>query len=149
MEKQLSVEGDQLQNEISVVTFPKGLPGFGMFKDYTIQQYDDLFSYLISKDDPSVAFVIVNPFDFYPDYELDIPDGLLEEIEITSREQVIVRCIVTWNSDRHKVTLNLLAPLVINSKNQQGKQVVLQNVPYTTRQLLWTNGIEDSEGGEV
>ncbi|MHA0856225.1 flagellar assembly protein FliW [Paenibacillus sp. CMAA1364] len=137
-----------MDNQSNIVIFPKGLPGFKMLKKYAIQQYDENFSYLISQDDSSVAFIIVNPFDFYPDYELDVPDDLLEEIEIKSPEQVNVRCIVTWNSDHHKVTLNLLAPLIINSENQNAKQVVLQNVPYNTRHLLWANNKDNPEGGE-
>lgn len=136
------------QQDQSLVTFMKGLPGFENLKDYTVQQYDELFGYLNSVTNPLVGFLIVNPFDFYPDYEIEISETFLEEIEITSRDQVTVRCIVTWNSDRHKVTLNLLAPLIINSEKQYGKQIVLQNVPYTTKQLLWANSIGDSEGGE-
>ncbi|WP_438348846.1 flagellar assembly protein FliW [Paenibacillus sp. FA6] len=137
-----------MDKRLSAVTFPKGMPGFELLKEFNIQQYDELFSVLISATDPSVAFIIVNPFDFYSDYELDVADDLLEEIEITGREQVNIRCIVTWNSDRNKVTLNLLAPIIINSEKHSGKQIVLQNVPYTTKHLLWVNGIEDSEGGE-
>ncbi|MGF7050608.1 flagellar assembly factor FliW [Paenibacillus sp. DS2015] len=137
-----------MEKHIGVVTFPKGLPGFEQLKEYTVQQHNELFGNLISVTDESVAFIIVNPFDFYPDYEFDVPDGLLEEIEITSRDEVNVRCIVTWNSDRNKVTLNLLAPIIINSVKLFGKQIVLQNVPYTTRQLLWVNNTTDSEGGE-
>jgi len=137
-----------MEKHLSVVTFPKGLPGFELLKEYNIQQYDELFSVLISVTNPSVAFIIVNPFEFYPNYELDVPDDLLEEIEITNRDQVNIRCIVTWNSDRNKVTLNLLAPIIINFDRHSGKQIVLQNVPYTTKHLLWINGIGDSEGGE-
>ncbi|MEC0093653.1 flagellar assembly protein FliW [Paenibacillus macquariensis] len=137
-----------MEKHLSVVTFPKGLPGFELLKEYKIQQYDELFSVLISVTNPSVAFIIVNPFEFYPNYELDVPDDLLEEIEITNRDQVNIRCIVTWNSDRNKVTLNLLAPIIINFDRHSGKQIVLQNVPYTTKHLLWINGIGDSEGGE-
>ncbi|OAB35534.1 flagellar assembly protein FliW [Paenibacillus macquariensis subsp. macquariensis] len=142
------MEALTMEKHLSVVTFPKGLPGFELLKEYKIQQYDELFSVLISVTNPSVAFIIVNPFEFYPNYELDVPDDLLEEIEITNRDQVNIRCIVTWNSDRNKVTLNLLAPIIINFDRHSGKQIVLQNVPYTTKHLLWINGIGDSEGGE-
>ncbi|AOZ93237.1 flagellar assembly protein FliW [Paenibacillus crassostreae] len=148
MEKYINVDKHHMQQDLKIVTFPKGLPGFELLKEFTVQQYDELFSVLISVDNPSVAFIVVNPFDFYPNYEFDVSDDLLEEIEITSREQVNIRCIVTWHSNRNKVTLNLLAPIIINSEKHSGKQVVLQNVSYTTRQLLWSNGIEDSEGGE-
>ncbi|MNI40748.1 Flagellar assembly factor FliW [compost metagenome] len=64
------------------------------------------------------------------------------------KEQVSVRCIVTWHSDRLKVSVNLLAPLIFNTVDRKGKQIVLQNTTYTTKHPLWTDSPKTDEGGD-
>lgn len=128
--------------------FPKGLPGFEHLKEYKLVEHNDLFSLFSAIDHPAAIFITVNPFDFIPDYEFVLPDDAINEIGIENREEVTVRCIVTWHSDRLKTTVNLLAPLIFNKGNNKGKQIILQNTVYTTKHPLWEMPTKGDEGGD-
>lgn len=128
---------------------PKGIPGFEKMKEFRLQPHNELFGLLISIQEPDQSFIVVNPFDFVQDYEFELSNDDLEELEITSREQLAVRSIVTWHSDYLKSTVNLLAPLVFNMKNRRGKQLILQNTRYTTKHLLWPREESPDKGGGI
>lgn len=129
--------------------FTKGLPGFEDLKDFNLQEHNEVFSLLSAADQPEVIFITVNPFDFVPDYEFELSSEVIEALEIQEREQVGVRCIVTWHSDRKKITVNLLAPVIFNNGKQLAKQIVLQNTSYTTKHPLWLDLSIPEQGGDV
>ncbi|MNW26089.1 Flagellar assembly factor FliW [compost metagenome] len=128
-----------------IYTFPKGMPGFEHLREFRLQQHNELFSLLSAVEEPAITFITVDPFDFISDYEFILSDETMQDLQVDNREQVIVRCIVTWHSDRKKTTINLLAPLIFNTENQSGKQIVLQNTGYNTKHRLWP---DHSEGGD-
>ena len=76
---------------------------------------------------------MIRPWDFFPDYDFVIPDQDLEELGITSHKQVLIYNIVTIPEDFRKMTANLMAPIVINSENLKGRQVILQKGNYQIR----------------
>ncbi|MBW4081669.1 flagellar assembly protein FliW [Paenibacillus sp. S150] len=133
---------------IPVYLFPKGLPGFDQLREFTLQEHNEVFSLLSAVDQPEVSFITVNPFDFITDYEFALSDDTILDIGIVNRDQVSVRCIVTWHSDRKNTTINLLAPIIFNIESYKAKQIVLQNTPYTTKHPLWTAPARDNEGGD-
>lgn len=130
---------------LPVYQFPNGLPGFEQLKAYRVEEHNELFSLLSAIDQPEVSFITIDPFHLRPDYEFILSDEVIQLLEIDNREQVSVRCIVTWHSDREKTTVNLLAPLVLNTEKRMAKQVVLHDTAYTTRHFLWTNTEESGE----
>ncbi|MFK4304073.1 MULTISPECIES: flagellar assembly protein FliW [unclassified Paenibacillus] len=144
--KQKIEEENQDTNTVLYV-FPKGIPGFEQLREFQLQEHNELFSLFSAVEQPATIFITVNPFDFFEDYEFELSDDALEDIGITSQEQIAVRCICTWNSDQSKTTVNLLAPLIFNVEQHTGKQIVLQNTDYTIKHPLW-NGIEPDKGGE-
>ncbi|MEN1989195.1 flagellar assembly protein FliW [Paenibacillus hubeiensis] len=132
-----------------VYTFNKGLPGFEELRKFSLQQYDDIFSLLSAVDDPAVAFMIVNPFDFHEEYEFELSPEHLEELDITDPGQIIVRCIVTLHKDIQRATGNLLAPVVFNHQKKLGKQIVLHNTEYKIKHFLWKNGDPEKKDGDL
>jgi flagellar assembly factor FliW len=148
MTSESSHKETEIQNTGVIYFFSKGLPGFEHLKEFSLQQHNDIFSILSAVNEPAVTFITVNPFDFITDYEFVLPDDAIQDIKIENREQIIVQCIVTWNNDREKTTVNLLAPLIFNADAQKGKQVILQNTVYTTKHLLWEESVATHKGGE-
>ncbi|MGP0577591.1 flagellar assembly protein FliW [Paenibacillus peoriae] len=144
-EQKLDEENQDTKSTFYV--FPKGIPGFEQLREFQLQEHNELFSLFSAVEQPATIFITVNPFDFFKDYEFELSDDALEDIGITSQEQIAVRCICTWNSDQSKTTVNLLAPLIFNIEQRTGKQIVLQNTKYTIKHPLW-NEIEFSKGGE-
>jgi flagellar assembly factor FliW len=126
-------------SENDIYTFSKGIPGFEEQTSFIIvaPEQDDPFSFLQSVAAGDLAFVITDPFLFYPDYEFEIPESALSELNIQSKEQVMVRSIITIPDKLEAATINLVAPIVLNVDGRLGKQVVLGKSPYTTKHSLF------------
>lgn len=118
-----------------VVEIPDGLLGFGSRKRYVILQKDDLspFKWLQSLDDPSLAFIITDPLEFFPDYRPNLSREHLETLGTDDTEDLLVAVIVTLSRERHRITANLQGPLVFNARKKLGKQIVLDDGAYPTR----------------
>ena len=85
-------------------------------------------------EEPALAFVVVNPYAFFPDYAFSIADVDVERLGLQRAEDVAALTIVSISE--RDVTTNLLGPIVINRARSQARQVVLTDVPYTTRHSL-------------
>jgi len=131
--------GDIDIDEEKIINFPQGIIAFEKMKKFIIIDNPDKevpFSWLQSIDNRDLAFVIINPFVFKQDYEIDIPENVLEELEIDDRETIAIFSIVVVPQDLNKMTANLLAPIIINTKNYMGKQIILNDKRYTTKHLI-------------
>ena len=130
VERQMRVKtkayGEIDADERQLVSFPAGLLGFEQFKDYILLDAPQKpFFYLQSIDVPDLAFILIDPFLFRPDYSLDIDDDSLEEIDVARPEDVLVFSIVTVPGEGGTVTANLMGPLIINKANRLAMQTVL------------------------
>ena len=116
-----------------IIDFPKGLLGFEQFHKYVILQREDSepFRWLQSLDDPNLAFVIVNPIFFFPNYKIKLHIKELADIGVTEDSDVETFVIVTIPRDISQMAANLQGPLLINTDRGLGKQVVFVNGPYT------------------
>ncbi len=133
------------QNE-NVFTFAKGIPGFPEITSYTYTQQVGSFSILQPVDQPEISFILLDPFAYFPQYEVEIPEDVIGELQIVNEEKVVVRNIVSWNKLPQHRTVNLVAPIIFNLDTMQAKQIILQNTDYTIRHPLQTNKIEGDEG---
>jgi len=108
------------------VHFPAGLLGFEKFKDYVLLDSPQKpFFYLQSVDVPDLAFILIDPFLFRPDYSLDVSDESLGEIGVARPEAALVFAIVTVPGEGGSATANLMGPLIVNKANRLGMQAVL------------------------
>ena len=124
------IEVDERQK----IIFPRGLFGFDPLKDYILLDAErQPFYWLQSVDVEDVAFILVNPFLFRPDYEVNIGNEELAEIGIHSPEKALIFSIVTVPADGGPMTANLQGPLVINRDTRTGKQAVLSDTRWKTK----------------
>ncbi|XEC95376.1 flagellar assembly protein FliW [Paenibacillus tarimensis] len=139
MEVQTSRFGELNVMEKELYTFPKGIPGFEDQTSFIIvaPEEDRPFAFLQSAANPELVFVIADPFLFYPDYDFEIPEPVLTELNIESSDQVLVRSIINTSNGLEAATINLVAPILFNAEAQLGKQVVFGKSPYTTKQPLF------------
>jgi flagellar assembly factor FliW len=121
-------------DERQKITFSAGLLGFESCKNYVLLDAErQPFYWLQSVDLEQVAFILVNPFLFRPDYELDISDEELGEIDISSPEKALIFSIVTIPAGGGPMTANLQGPLVINRELRLGRQAVLTDPRWKTK----------------
>ncbi len=121
--------------EKDVIILPSGLIGFPELKQYILLDHDkgSPFKWLQSLDDGSIAFVLINPLLFKPDYSVEVTEEEVADLEITAEEDAVISVIITMPTNPQNMTANLKAPLVFNLKNRRGKQVILANPEYSTR----------------
>ena len=122
--------------EDRVIQFSKGLLGFSQFKRYCLLEPNDdaCFFWLQCVDEPGLAFVVTDPSLFVADYDAPIRTEQMEELSLTSTEDAQVFVIV--NKVGAELTGNLQGPLVINTLNRIGEQLVLADTRWETRHKL-------------
>ncbi|MBU6413821.1 MAG: flagellar assembly protein FliW [Planctomycetes bacterium] len=122
--------------EDRVITFPKGLLGFGNNRRFCLLEpsEDACFFWLQSLDEPALAFVITDPSLFAPEYAVPIRAEQMDELCLGKLEDAQVFVIV--NKVDETLTGNLQGPLVINTLTRTGEQLVLAEKKWTTRHPL-------------
>lgn len=125
-------------DENSVISMPRGPLGFEESTRFiTIQHRPDTeFRWLQCVDEPSLAFVVVDPSVFVENYDIEISDAEAEMLHLTNEGDAFVLAIATITNSGHTITLNLVAPVVVNSKTMTGMQVILQDNRYSVRHQL-------------
>ena len=121
-------------SERQKLTFPSGLFGFESFKEYALLDAEQQpFFWLQSLEDQHIAFVLINPFLFRPDYEMNIDNEELLPIGITDPEKAVIFSIVTIPVNSEPMTANLQGPLVINRDSRMGIQAILTDSRWKTK----------------
>jgi flagellar assembly factor FliW len=122
-----------------VVNFQNGLLGFETLSKFIFidKESEHPFIWIQSIEDPGVAFVAINPYLFYPDYQIKIHREDHEALEINSLEAVFILTLVVVPASNPKdLSTNLLAPIVVNRKSAQARQIILTNSGYGTKHYL-------------
>lgn len=121
-----------------VLNLPEGLVGFNLYHRFTILKdpEQEPFLWLQSLDEPDLAFVVVNPFLFFPGYEIKVKNSELAGIDLDDLAKAEVLTIVTIPSNPMDLTTNLRGPLVVNVEGKVAKQFVLIDDRYNTKHFL-------------
>lgn len=124
----------------SMITFKREILGFEGFTKYYLIEMGDLpnFYWLQSAEQPELAFVVVNPRLFQEDYKLMLDEIDWGILDVGPNEEVIDLAIVNIPEDIHKMTMNLLGPIVINTNKRIAIQGISMNNSYGTKVPLFT-----------
>ena len=117
--------------------FPYGLLGFENLMNYVLlDAAQPPFYWLQSLDEPDMAFVLIDPTFFKPDYTHDLPQEDLEEIGLAAGDDQLVFAIVTIPEDHTLMTANLQGPVIISKKNKLGRQSITANPRWSVRHYI-------------
>lgn len=109
-----------------------------------------LFKWLQSTKNPELAFLVTSPNFFGIDYVFELPDEAESALEVTSAEDLIVLNIAKVpNNNPRGTTVNLLAPIVFNVKNNTAGQVILSGSGLDVTYPLFQNQTPQKEGETV
>ncbi|MBF0367968.1 MAG: flagellar assembly protein FliW [Magnetococcales bacterium] len=123
--------------ENELILLKEGLLGFPLSQRYLLFPYgdDSSFFWLQSVDEPEIAFIVVNPFDFFTNLEFEVQDDDAASIGLNRGEDLEVFSLVTIPDGKpEEMRTNLAGPVVVNIRNRHGKQVLLKE--YSPRQEL-------------
>lgn len=126
------VEEHMEVEDADVFAFNPGLSGFDHYTRYAVLRDEDSpVEWLQSLENPELAFAMIEPFLFYPEYGFDLPDRDCEDLGLSRPQDAMVRCLLTLSAVAEGITANLMAPIILNRQAGRGRQVVLQesNLP--------------------
>lgn len=119
------------------VTFKRGIPGIDYLKRFSIESIENNDKFKVMKGlEEDISFVVISPFDFYDKYEINLDKETIRELKIENPSDVLLLNIVTLGNNLAASTANLKAPIVINIKNNLGKQFIMQSDTYGTKHPL-------------
>lgn len=135
------IHGKITYEENEIITFEKGIPGFPNLKKYIIREAleDSLFSIIQSVEDKDIGFVLISPFTVKENYEINLNEEIIKNLNIQKEEDVILYSLVTLNENMENITANLKAPLVININNKKGEQYILDKEEYDIKTKVFIN----------
>ena len=118
--------------------FPEGIIGFDDHKEYSIiqEKSKEPFFWLQSQKDSEVNFIIIDPLEFEGDYRPVLSDLDKSALRVKGINECFCYVIVCVPQDSDQISANLLAPLVINKKENIGRQVILQEQDYSVQHLI-------------
>lgn len=126
--------GEYEIDERQRIDVPVGLFGFESLHNYAlIDAHQKPFFWLQSLDTVDVAFVLINPLLFRPDYTVDATEDDLAALDIKDPTDMLVFAIVTIPDDGRGMTANLQGPLLINRKTHRARQIISTNPQWQIR----------------
>ncbi|MFS8582256.1 MAG: flagellar assembly protein FliW, partial [Limnochordales bacterium] len=86
--------------EEDIIVFPAGILGFEHVQRYVWLEHSDdgVFHILQGVDDPAVAFVLINPLVFRPDYKVEVPPKQWAVLEL---DRALARDLLVTAFDRY------------------------------------------------
>lgn len=127
------IEVDERQR----LRFPAGVLGFEELHDWVLLDASRKpFYWLQSLERVEVAFVLIDPRLFRPDYEPGADPEELAELGAASEDDWLVFSIVTIPEDPSGMTANLLGPLVVNRRTRLGRQCISADPRWRVRHAI-------------
>lgn len=119
-----------------IITMPFGMPGFSDQKQFVVLEHkkNSPFQWYQSIQEPSLAFVITDPYLFKPDYAVNM-DKILKELrwdQDLKDQQLELFVIVNIPSGApDKTTANLIGPVLLNRAIREAVQIIIADSPYS------------------
>lgn len=144
---QTSRFGELEVKEDELFHFEQGIPGFREVQRYAIIEVEDSpFMYLQSVDQGDVSFIVVSPFDFLESYEFTLPVDIQEDLGLENEQHVKIVNIISVRNELASATINLGAPIILNTYRKQGVQYILPDGKYSIHHPLFAGDVS-AEGG--
>ena len=129
---------------------PEGLPGFDGAREWVLERGDDaVFALLRNVEQPGIGLLVTEPWDLAPGYEPDLPDEELSRIGDEEAADVQLLVVATISSqmlepastdDAGTIWLNLAAPITVNVRTHEARQVILDRQGWPLRHAVATRG---------
>lgn len=116
-----------------------GLIGFEAYTEYLPIPFHEDNDSLISLqclEDETLSFILMNPFGLLNDYTPSLSGQDMKELDAETAEDLSYYVICVMRDSVAESTVNLKAPLVVNVRSRQARQVILDQSEYTFRHVI-------------
>lgn len=120
--------------EKQIFHFNEGILGFESIKDYVLidsSQYP--FMWLQALEVEHVAFIVIDPMIFRPDYDPGLTVSQLNMVNLKDAETALLLAIVTIPDNQKDMTANLQGPILLNREKRVGKQFISADNRWLTK----------------
>lgn len=143
-------------NEEQVITFPSGIAGFDMLKNWCLLHLDEApdYNWLQSLEEPGIALLLADPDMLFNGYIADVREEQVIDLDLNSDDtaipSLVMRVVLKWDEEKRRFFANLRAPLIFNLDNRLAVQVILQKADYSMfEEIKTTNDAETGESTET
>lgn len=127
-----------------IIVLENGMIGFPEMQNFALifdadKEDGGKIKWLQSMDEPSMAFPVMDPTIIKEDYNPTINDEILKPLGALNEDNIFVLSTVTVPKDLEKMSINLKAPIIINSDTKKGAQIIVEDdlpVKYMIYDLL-------------
>ncbi len=125
-------------DEDRIIHFENGIIGFPDMKDFTLihdaeNEAQVKIHWLQSIQEPDFAMPVINPLIVQAEYNPSVEDALLKPIGELTADNLLVLVTLTVPQKIEDMSVNLQAPLVINSENRKAVQVIVEDPKYPVK----------------
>jgi flagellar assembly factor FliW len=131
--------GDIEIDDGKIITIDGGLPGFSDARRCVLvdTKPGSAFKWLLFVDRPDLAFVVADPFAFFPDYVAPLGEQELGSVGFEEGDELALLSVITVRGRRKDdTTFNLKAPIVVNMRTFSGIQLLQQGDRWEVRASL-------------
>jgi len=130
--------GEVTYAESDVINFPWGLPGFPSLRRWLVLCVDSQPAYvwLQSLEDLKVAIPAADPWAIFRDYDPKLPPYAFIALDVKEATDFTLLCVVVVTPHAEELTMNLMAPIVINLRSRNARQVVLDGSAYSVKEPI-------------
>jgi flagellar assembly factor FliW len=124
--------------ESEVLSFPWGLPGFSALRRFVVLQGESTpnFLWLQSLEEPKTALPLIDPWSVFEEYDPHLPSYARIALDLQNPDDFTILAICVVGREAREMTVNLLAPLVVNLRTRTGRQITLDSGNYLVRTPL-------------
>ncbi len=122
-----------------IINMPNGMLGFSAERHFVLleEEAGGPFEWFQSVENPSLAFVMIDPNFVTSDYEFEVTEEQMKKIDASQESDITVRVLITIARNFRETTVNLQGPLIFNMPKRLGMQLVIPDGRYTTRHPLF------------
>ena len=122
-------------DETKFIEFEEGIPGLEQYHIYALLQFEDSYPlvWLQATEEKGICLPVLDTFTVLPDYVFDIDETDVKKLQLAKPDDLYVVSVVVIPDDISGMTVNLAAPVIINTGTGKAKQIVLSGSEYNVR----------------
>ena len=122
-------------DETKLITFDEGIPGLEEYRRYALLQFEESYPiiWLQSVDEGGICLPVLDTFAVLTGYVFDIDDEDVKILGLNGPEDLHVVSVLVIPDEIQRMTVNLAAPIIINTVTGKAKQLLLSGSDYNVR----------------
>lgn len=117
--------------------FVKAIPGFTQMHEYVIKEVEGVVGfYRLLPKDGEYSFILIPTFHYFRTYSFKLPTFEKDLLQVDDESELFVFSLVNWRGGVEQATVNLQAPIVINTTSKLASQILLEDSAYPINEPL-------------